>query len=112
MHADVPVVSERLLLRPHDGPVDGLHLADGDTASERSGIGVDPVVRDFGRMVPTVEEDGSATLRTVDETNSINTRRVTEEVAAIGVAIVVVGREWCADTIRVVRVLSADETAV
>src|SRR5271165_3991133 len=83
----------------HDGDRYGeLTLAKVDAARERSGIAVNPVVGDLQVMVPAVDEDAAATLRTLSDGQPIDARRVAHEVTGVGVrndpAIGTLGPQW------------------
>src|ERR1700682_4642114 len=60
-----------------------LRLADRNAARQQAAIGHDPVVGDFSVMVPAVEPDTTATLRTVGEGDAIDARWIAEEIASV-----------------------------
>ena len=62
-----------------------LTLAEGDSARERAGIVVDPVVGDLQVVVPAVDEDAAAALGAVPDGEAVNRRRIALKVAGIGV---------------------------
>ncbi len=83
VHVHVLVVTEGQRLRAGDGRIRGFRLADGDTTRQRAGVGVNAVVGDFNGMVPAVDEDTAAALGTIRDAQTVNARRVAEEVARV-----------------------------
>ena len=73
-------------------------LADADSARERTGVVVDPVVGDLQVMVPAVDEDAAAALGAVPDREAVNRGRIALVVAGIGV-----GNEFsrCSSDVRV-----------
>ena len=55
--------------------------AHNDTARQRPVVGVDPVVGDLHVVVPAVQEDATAALRAVDDTEAVDARGIAAEVA-------------------------------
>ena len=54
---------------------------DRDTAGDRSSVREHTVVRDFEIVVPAVHEDAATALRAVGDGETVDTRRVAEEIA-------------------------------